>query len=156
MTFKGNEESIAMHLRHFHEMAVRDLAVGSETSLYDLSMAYVINEVSMEDGMAEYGKWLDEVRRRTNRLLRAIKSVRGRTFHKRLIEYLKEAYPSDYIPMEIVREPEGNHQKVTEYGRLITDEWVQQWATGTEGDSFDGIICIPIKTGRYLKFRFSI
>lgn len=156
MTFKGNEESIRHHLLHFLQVVEHYKDQESDKSAYDIAVAYIKDQVDMENGMDEYYQYILQVERKNNRTLRAVKSVMGKTFCKHLISYLKDVQPVNYAVWEIVREPEGDLQKVAEYGRSIRQEWVQQWSVGTEGDSFEGIICVPLKPGRYLKFHFSM
>lgn len=154
MTFKGNEESIRYHLLDF--LHVVEHYKEPNKSSFDIAVAYIKNQVDMENGMEDYYQAILLVERKNNRILRAVKSVMGKSFYKHLIAYLKEAQPVNYGVWEIIREPVGHLQKVTDYGRAIRQEWVQQWSVGMEGDCFEGIICVPLKPGRYLKFHFSM
>jgi len=156
MTFKGNEESIRHHLLGFLHMVEHYKEGEPDKSSYDIAVAYIKDHVDMENGMEDYYKYITHVHHYNNRILKAVKATLGKTFCRHLISYLKDAQPVNHAVWEIVREPEGNLQKVTEYGKAIRQEWVQQWSMGTEGDSFEGIICVPLKPGRYLKFYFSM
>lgn len=156
MTFEGNEESIRYHFLDFLQMVEHYKEQEPDKSKYDIADAYIKNQVDMENGMEDYFQSILQVERQNNRILKAVKSVNGKSFYKHLITYLNEAQPVSYRVWEIIKEPVGDLQKVTEYGRAIRQEWVQQWSVGTEGDSFEGIICVPLKPGRYLKFHFSM
>lgn len=156
MTFKGNEESMRHHLLGFLHMVEHYKEQEPDKSTYDIAVAYIKDQVDMENGMDQYYQYILSVERYNERILKAVNSTRGKTFLKHLVAYIKDAQPVNYAAWEIVREPEGDLQKVTEYGRAIRQEWVQSWAVGTEGDSFEGVICVPLKPGRYLKFHFSM
>lgn len=153
--FKGNEESMRQTLLDF----VRIVRYSNEhepgKSDYDLAESYIKSQVSCEEGMDDFHKYCEYVYRKNMRILRAVKTVLGKTFHKHLKAYISNAEPIYWAPWEIVREPTGTLQEVSEYGRAIRQEWVDQWSVGTEGDSFEGIICVPLKPGRYLKFHYS-
>lgn len=156
MTFKGNEESIRYHLLHFLQVVEHHKEHEPDKSSYDIAVAYIKDQVDMENGMEEYYKYILHVEHQNMRILKAVNATLGKTFCKHLVTYLQNAQPVNYAPWEIVREPEGDLHKVTEYGRSIRQEWVQQWSVGTEGDSWEGIICVPLKPGRWLKFNFSM
>ena len=101
--------------------------------------------------MADYGQ---EMWQHNQRLLQAIKKVKGKTFYKYLVQIIKD---SDRVTekMEIVKEPCGTWQDEP-FGRTIKGYWVEQWSVGTEGDSFEGFVCVQIKENKYLKFRYSM
>ena len=155
MNVKENAESLKRHLTDFYDQFEYQKITEPELRVNEFADAYIKNEIAMEDGMTEYFNNLRENDRRNNRVLKAIKSVKGRTYYKHLISFIKDAGLPEWAEFEIVREPIGEEQKVTEYGRSITKEWVEQWAEGTEGDSWGGYICLQLKPNRYLKFRFS-
>lgn len=156
MTFKGNEETIRYHLLDFLQSVAYYKEHEPDKSNNDIADGYIKNQISMEDGLEEFYQYIKEVERKNKRILRAVKTVMGKTFYKHLLVYLDNAQPVDHAIWEIVKEPVGKLQKVTEYGRAIRQEWVQQWSVGTEGDSWEGIICVPLKPGRWLKFNFSM
>jgi hypothetical protein len=153
--WKEHGDSLKHHLIGFYHQFEHQRGNEPDLSLNKFTDSYIKNELDMEKGMDEYFKWLQEVDKRNNRVLRAIKSVKGKTYYRHLISYLKDASVTEWSEFEIVREPLGDEQKVTEYGRSIKKEWVEQWSVGTEGDSFEGYIYLELKLGRYLKFRFS-
>ena len=57
--------------------------------------------------------------------------------------------------MWIEKEPNGNWQE-EHYGRTIKGTWVDQWSTGTEGDSFSGYVWVQIKEKKFLKISYSM
>jgi hypothetical protein len=154
--WKEYGDSLKHHLIGFYNQYEFYKEGEPDLTINEFADSYIKNEVAMEEGMDEYFKNLKENDRRNQRVLRAIKSVKGRTFYKHLINYIKDAQMSEWSEFEIVREPVGDEQKVTEYGRSIKREWVDQQSVGTEGDSFVGTICLELKPGKYLKFGYSM
>lgn len=154
--WKEHGDSLKHHLIGFYNEYTFQKEADPSLTMNEFADSYIKNEVAMEEGMAEYFKNLKENDKRNDRVLRAIKSVKGRTFYKHLISYIKDAQMSEWSEFEIVRKPIGDEQKVTEYGRSITKEWVDQWSVGTEGDSFNGTICLELKPNKYLKFSYSM
>lgn len=102
----------------------------------------------------EIADYDEEVWRHNQRLLRAIKGVKGKTFHKYLLEIIKSC---DRLrdKMEIDSQPNGtwNDEK---YGRTIKGIWVDQWSVGMEGDSFEGYLWVQLKENKYLKISYSM
>jgi hypothetical protein len=100
-----------------------------------------------------------EIARSNKRLLRAIKKVKGETFYRNLKKCLRDLTDCcdhvDDMKYEIVRKPTGTFQKEP-YGKEILGKWVDQWSTGTEGDSWAGYEYILIRTGRWLKVNYSM
>lgn len=159
ISFIENEESLKYHFQDllsaisYHQAGLN----GGDPNKpqHEIIDDYIKNQQSMERGMQEYFDACNEIEKKNQRLLRAIKSVRGRGFHKRLVEYLSDCEADRHFPLEIVREPIGKLQDA-EYGRLISKEWVDQTVNGGyTGDSYAGTICILIKKGRWLKFHYS-
>lgn len=96
----------------------------------------------------------NKVFRKNQRLLNAIKSVKGEAFHKELEEVI---YSSEGIVgvAEIVKTPVGNYQD--EGGELIPGIWVDQTTNGGyTGDEFAGTVCVKIDDRRYFKFNYSM
>ena len=108
----------------------------------------------MQKGMEDYFNYLGEVDRKNRRLLKAIKKVKGKTFYKYLMEILEESEGMSGLA-EIVKEPTGEF-KAEKYGRQINGIWLNQWTTGMEGDSYEGIVCVQLKADKYLKFSYSM
>ena len=153
--FKENRESLINHLDGFYRHVQYQKEHGNFESIHKSACGYVDNQISAEEGMSQYYAYLEECERSDRRLFRAIASVKGKTFVKRLKELIngEQTYGTRCV---ILREPVGEYQKETEYGNQIKGIWLQQWSTGTEGDSFSGIICVEIRPGRYFKFDFSM
>lgn len=103
----------------------------------------------------DLAKYEEEVWRHNQRLLRAVKKVKGRTFHKYLLSII-ESCDRVKDKLEIDKEPNGDWQKETDCGRTIKEVWVDQWATGTEGDSWDGYLWVQLKANKYLKISYSM
>lgn len=107
-----------------------------------------------ENAYKQMADWDEEVWRHNDRLLRAIKKVKGATFHKYLLEIIREC---DRVTdkMTIEKEPDGDWQE-ERYGRTIKGIWLDQWSTGTEGDSFSGYVWVQLKENKYLKISYSM
>jgi hypothetical protein len=153
--WKEHGDSLKHHLIGFYSEYTFRKEGEPALTMNEFADSYIKNEIAMEEGMTQYFNGLKEVDKKNQRVLKAIRSVKGKTYYKHLISYLKDASVTEWCEFEIVRDPVGDEQKVTEYGRSIKKEWVEQWSVGTEGDSFEGYICLELKPGRYLKFRFS-
>ncbi|WP_276483579.1 hypothetical protein [Paraflavitalea pollutisoli] len=154
--FKGNEEAIGWLLRDFLNYLEFGPTSDPPHSQHDIIQTFIRNNVKNEEGMDDFHLDMQEVDRKNKRMLRAIKSVKGRSFYNHVREYLKNIEAVYWREYEIVREPQGDPQQVSEYGRAIKKEWIDQWSTGTEGDSFDGYACIELKPGRYLRIYYSM
>lgn len=147
-----NRESFKYHLTAFYHQ--RLMEGNSELSIGQVADNYIDNEMSMQKGMQDYHDYLNEENRKNKRLLRAIKKVKGATFHKYLLEIIEESEGIKGLA-EIVKTPSGTFQK-EQYGRQISGIWVSQWSVGMEGDSWNGIVCVEIKPNKYFKFSYSM
>lgn len=112
------------------------------------------NEIDCQKGMMEYYEAMAEEARKNNRLLRAIKSVKGKTFYRYLLEIIEQSEGIRGLAV-IVRQPVGEFQK-ERYGRQIKGIWVEQWSVGMEGDSWNGHVCVPLGNDKYFKFSYSM
>lgn len=123
-------------------------------SRHELINRYLAQEEMYDNHFKELMEYEAECYRSNERLLRAIKKVKGKTFYKYLLQILKE---SDRVDgkMEIVSEPCGEFQN-EKYGQTINGIWVDQWSVGMEGDSFQGYVCVQLKPNKYLKFNYSM
>lgn len=155
MFWKENGESIKSHLTSFYEQYEFQKKQDPKLNIYQFADDYIKNEIAMENGMDEYFKGIEQVDRYNNRILKAIKSVKGKAFYRHLVSLIKDAGSVDWNEWEIVKEPNGAKQKETEFGRSIKHIWVDQWSVGTEGDSFEGYIYVQLKKNKYLKFRYA-
>lgn len=156
MLVSEHKDSLRQHLISFYNMVVYERSQDTQTGIGPIADAYIRSELNAEEGMHAYFNSLEKISKYNQRILHAIKKVKGNGFYKHLTEFIKDRQSVAWDPWTIVSQPEGEQQSVSEYGREIKTEWVQQWATGTEGDTWDGIICVKIKPGKYLKFHFSI
>lgn len=119
-----------------------------------IAKKYVDNEIAMKKGMQEYYDYLKEENRKNQRLLNAIKKVKGKTFYKYLLDIIEESEGIKGLA-QIVKEPIGTFQKEN-YGRQINGIWVDQWSVGMEGDSYEGFVCVQLKSNKFLKFGYSM
>jgi hypothetical protein len=124
-------------------------------SRFELINRYLDQEEAYAKHWKEMADYDNECYRSNQRLLKAIKRIKGRVFYKHLLQLIKDC-DRVYEKMCIVKEPGGEWQKETDYGRSITGVWVDQWSTGTEGDSFDGYVWVQLKPNKYLQFRYSM
>lgn len=99
---------------------------------------------------ADMKQYHAECERVNNRILSAIRSVKGTQFYSDLEAVMEWVEPSG--KMEIVNEPSGDIQS-ERYG-TITRVWVDQWSVGDSGDSFTGNIYVKIKLNKWLKLHF--
>jgi hypothetical protein len=155
MFWKEDGETIKSHLVRFYDQYQFQKDQTPNLNIHEFAESYIKNEISMEAGMQEYFEGLDKVAKYNNRILRAIKSIKGKTFTRHLISLMNDAGIVNWDEWQIVSEPSGAKQKENEYGRSIKNIWVDQWSVGTEGDSFDGYIEVQLKENKYLKFRYS-
>jgi hypothetical protein len=152
---EDNKESLIWHFASIADKAL--LQYGKEVAfceVRELAESYVDNEISMQKGMQEYYDYLNEENKKNHRLLNAIKKVKGKTFFKYLMEIIEESEGIKGLA-EIVKKPIGTFQK-EKYGRQINGYWVEQWAVGMEGDSWNGFVCVQLKEDKYLKFGYSM
>lgn len=124
-------------------------------SRFELINRFLDQEEAYAKNWQDMADYQEECYRHNDRLLRSIKSVKGRTFYKHLLQLIKDCDRVD-DKMEIVKEPNGEWQRETDYGKSIPGIWCDQWSTGTEGDSYDGYVWVLLKPNKYLKFRYSI
>lgn len=155
MFWKEHGEKLKHHLTNFYDQFEYHKSESPDINLYQFAENYIKNEIAMEQGMQEYFDGLKEIDKYNSRILKAIKSIKSRRFYGHLISLIKDAGTVEWDQWEIVKEPGGEKQKETEYGRSIKQTWVDQWSTGPDGDSFDGYIWVQIKENKYLKFRCS-
>lgn len=157
MLVSENKESLKQHLIsfnntveycHTHENDNRGIGV--------IADVYIEDQLAMEQAMCDYDNMLKDVAKYNERILKAIQSVKGKTFCKHLVEYIKDQEAVDYQELEIVKTPFGKEQSVSEYGREIKKEWITSYAVGDSGDSWAGTICVKLKKDKYLKFSFSM
>lgn len=151
-----NKESLRWHLIGFSNMYEYKLKEEPNYPVGKMADDYLDNEIKMEQGMKEYHDFISETKRYNERILKAVKSVKGKAFYKNILIFIEDRQPCDYSRFEIVKEPTGEEQSLSEYGRSIKKEWVEQWSVGDSGDSWNGNICVELKPNKYLKFAYSM
>lgn len=157
INFTKDRNSLCHHLTGFYAMVEHERGKNPDISIGHIANHYLDNEISMEKGMADYYNYLRECDRKNERLLRAIGTVKGKTFLKHLRAKIKNSEADRHGGFEIVRTPTGKRQTESEYGRAIREEWVDQYVNGgMTGDHYEGTICIKIKETKYLKFHYSM
>ncbi len=116
------------------------------------------NKADMDKAMKEYVEYENETIRKDQRLLNAIKSIKGVSFCKSLGDMIEELdQTANYL---LVDKPKGNYQK--EYWhKEIRGVWVDQWRNGGyTGDDFAGDVYVKIKRNnkrdKYLKIPYSM
>lgn len=100
------------------------------------------------NGMREYHQ---EIERKNNPILEAIKEEKGQDWYNELCQLIEESQVSGLF--EIMKIPYGEKQPSSD---LIEWEWVDQRSVGDSGDSFEGHIIVQIGENRYLKMPFSM
>lgn len=105
------------------------------------------------EGVAEYEA---EIEHSNQRLLNAIKKVKGELFYEWLL-LLLEDFTLGECKFEIVKKPHGNRQVTgmerTSFGK-IKEWWVSQWSVGDGGDTFAGIIYIQLAENKYIEMPY--
>lgn len=116
------------------------------------------NKADMDRAMKEWIEHDNLIRFKDERVLKAIKQVKGESFYNALGELIDDLeYTFDY---SFVDKPKGNYQK--EYWhKEIQGVWVDQWCNGGYvGDDFQGDVYVRIrrkdKKDRYLKIPYSM
>ncbi|OJX63101.1 hypothetical protein [Dysgonomonas sp. 37-18] len=116
------------------------------------------NKADMDKAMSEFFQYEAECNRKDQRVINAIKTVKGNSFHKSLGDLIEDLdRTSGY---SIVDKPKGNYQK--EYWhKEIQGVWVDQWCNGGySGDEFAGDVYVKIKRqnkkDKYLKIPYSM
>lgn len=125
-----------------------------EGARHDFINSYLDSKELEEDCWRKLAEYEDQCNKRNQRILKAIKSVKGRTFHKHVVNIIEECEGIDGMA-EIVRVPSGKFQE-EKHGKEIDGIWIDQWTTNMEGDSYEGIVCVKIKPDRFLKFRYKM
>ena len=88
-----------------------------------------------------------------NRILKAIKSIKGEEFLKNLLELAEESEVCGKF--DIVKVPKGDYQE-EDWG-TINGLWVDQYRNGgCTGDEFAGNIYVELKKGKYLEMNYSM
>ena len=105
----------------------------------------------MDECYAEERKFDENNTRISNRIFKAVKSIKGEKWYSELIEYAEEAETQN--PFRIVKKPTGKWQE-EEY-ELLGGVWVEQFGGYPIEDSFYGTVTVKIDDRRYLEMPFS-
>lgn len=152
MNIAENRQSLEWLLRDFKNAQ----QYWKDVPEHELIGKFLDNKIYEENEWKKICEAEYDIHRRNQRLLRAIKSVKGKTFYKRLMEVIKESEGMrSFFLAEIVKVPVGKFQS-ERYGREIKGIWVDQRSVGMEGDSWEGTVCVEIKPNKYFKFHYSM
>jgi hypothetical protein len=110
---------------------------------------YMYSEIAEEEK-----KHFDEMFRVNERIMKAIESTIGKGFAKDL-RLLIEDFNCDGT-WELVDSTISKYvgYQYEDFG-CITGVWVDQWSTGTEGDSYAGYVYVKLKNRLFLKMGWS-
>lgn len=134
------------------------------SNVYFLNEGY--NTLTKEQSDAMYNEvykpiddYREEVKANNQKILREIGKVKGKAFLKNLklfwSDFCEMCSCVENMKMELVSDHGGNETSVDgNYGREIKRQFVEQWSTGLEGDSFAGNVWLKIQDGMYLKFNY--
>lgn len=108
--------------------------------------------------LEDYDNWLRQYHAKNDinnqRILKAIKAVKGQEYHDYLVEMLEENEQQG--EMEITHHPEGKYQDENDYGP-IKGCWVDQHINGGyTGDEYAGYVYVELKPGKYLKYYYAM
>lgn len=111
--------------------------------------------IAIDDGYKAMDEAQQAADAENNALLEKIKTEFGAIYTSHIEECLRESEaPADFTRLEIVEKPTGKAQ-AEDWGSF-KKVYVEQWSVGTEGDSFDGYLYIPLPDDKFLKAAFSI
>lgn len=101
------------------------------------------NKSDMDKAMQEFIEIENEIHKKDQRLLNAIKSVKGDSYYDALCDLMQETECTSEF--SIVDKPKGDYQKEYWHNE-IQGVWVDQWCNGGYvGDDFQGDIYVKIK-----------
>lgn len=104
---------------------------------------------TMGDFYAEEEAFYNEQKRTSERILKALESIKGSEWVEQLNKYAKDS--ECHHPFKVVKKPKGDLQEC-DY-ELFGDEWIDQH-TGYECDDYYGTVTIRIDEKRYLEMPF--
>lgn len=98
-----------------------------------------------------------KIAKNNKKVLASIKLFKSPVFYRGLTKYIADLKSScsniEDMAYSIVDNHSGRFQN-EKWGTEISGVWVEQWATGTEGDSWAGNVYIQIFPGKHLKINF--
>jgi hypothetical protein len=108
--------------------------------------------------MREYYEFLERGHRKIEasnaRLLKVLTKIKGKNWVKGLRMALDELEGIDSVIRVTRRKPKKCDWQAEDYGP-IKGMWVEQWARGMDGDSWEGTIWIQVDAKRYLEMHYS-
>lgn len=123
MFWKEHGDKVKNHLTNFFEQYQHFRITEPELNLYEYADSYIKNEIAMEEGMQAYFDGIQAIARYNLRILKAIKKINGKTFHKHLLALMKDSEAVSWSNWEIVSESTGKMQQENEYGKFIKQIW---------------------------------
>jgi hypothetical protein len=116
------------------------------------------NEDELQDHWQAVQEADDEQRRRNQRLLNAVKSIKGEPFYKDiqvLFDSLEVGGGFVQMPLLITRKKGGEYTR--ESCGEIKGYWIDQFVNGgMTGDSYEGYVYVKIKKDRYIQAYYSM
>lgn len=98
-----------------------------------------------------------KIAKNNKKILASIKLFKSPVFYRGLTRYIADLKSScghtNDMEYSIVDNHSGKYQQ-EQWGKEISGVWVEQWATGTEGDSWAGWVYIQIFPGKHLRINF--
>ena len=116
------------------------------------------NDMTLDEIYADLAEYDNKIDTHNQRLLKAIKSVKGKDYFNDLKAYMEES--TEYLnKCVLVDTPKGDYQSEEEFP-LLGGVWVDQWRNGGyTGDDFAGDLYVKIerenKKEKYLKIPYS-
>jgi hypothetical protein len=121
-------------------------------------MKKTLDEIELENKQlwAEYAAsekiYYEEEKRWNGRVLKAICNQLGKQFLADVVECFEESEAQGKL--QLVRGTTGQWQE--EERESFKGVWVDQWAVGVSGDSWEGYVYIELKKGLWLKTYYSM
>lgn len=116
----------------------------------------------MDAHFAEINAWYNDVDRKNQRLLKALKSVKGEKFHDEFLELLNESEHGGMLTDPTIKIVRIDKIELKEY-ECVKGEYksfkfyVNQYVNGGyTGDNYAGNIYVPIKKDKYLEFHYEM
>jgi hypothetical protein len=110
----------------------------------------------MDVAYDHYYKYRDEVVARREKSYKEIEFLCGIHFVRKLKTFIKSFNDNELFELSVVDSPKLNERDKQESEFPCRKyEWVQQWCTNMDGDTFDGIVHIHLKENKYLRFTYS-
>ncbi len=144
-------EEYGMHNEYMSEIEIIGEYESSRYTRSDKNMITDYHKI-MDDYHEAMTEYHSECERHNNRILNAIKGIKGEQFFEDLMTFMEDCEVNNKF--KIVRKPAGEYQSEN-YGK-IKRSWVVQYSVGDSGDSWAGTVSVKIKKGRWLEMPFSM